>query len=147
MATNVQVCCRFRPAAANEAGASRCIQINPNRTSVSLLVDNPSLLLDDGGARQPSLTFTYDAVFDSAASQADVFDKTTAHFISDIFGGYNTTIFACQSAVQRRCLLSSSDRTVCHCTTDRCGAAVCCSRCCVQMDRQAAVSCSLLGCE
>ena len=99
MATNVQVCCRFRPAAANEGGAKRCVKVDPKGASVSLLVDSAAALPVDEAAvaagKAPSTAFHFDAVFDSQARQSDVFDKSAGPFVKDIFAGFNTTIFAC----------------------------------------------------
>ena len=103
MATNVKVCCRFRPAASNESGAKRCVKLDPKSPSVSLLLDqaSPLLLSDDaaqggGSGKAGANTFNFDAVFDSNSKQSEVFDKTAQPFIKDVFSGYNTTIFACQ---------------------------------------------------
>jgi len=98
MATNIQVCCRFRPAASNEltTAAKRCVRVDTPKASVSLLPDQVQLSGDDAAGKAGGLSFNFDAVFDSDAKQEFVFDRIAKPFVQDIFAGYNTTIFACQ---------------------------------------------------
>ena len=99
MATNIQVCCRFRPAATNElsTAAKRCVKVEPTKGAVALLADQAQLSADDVAGKAGGLSFNFDAVFDSDAKQEFVFDRIAKPFVQDIFAGYNTTIFACQS--------------------------------------------------
>ena len=98
MATNIQVCCRFRPAATNElsTAAKRCVKVDAAKGSVALLAEQAQLAADDAAGKAGGLSFNFDAVFDSDAKQEQVFDRIAKPFIQDIFAGYNTTIFACQ---------------------------------------------------
>ena len=100
MATNIQVCCRFRPAATNElsTAAKRCVKVDSTNGSVALLADQAQLTADDAAGKAGGLSFNFDAVFDSDAKQEYVFDRIAKPFVQDIFAGYNTTIFACHTS-------------------------------------------------
>lgn len=81
---NVVVCCRFRPPSRNERETNSPIvgrAANPQTASLAT------------GKAQPEL-FNFDYVFDVGSSQEEVFDHTAKHLITEVFGGYNATIFA-----------------------------------------------------
>ena len=116
MATNIQVCCRFRPAASNElsTAAKRCVKVDASKGSVALLADQAQLSsADDASGKAGGLSFNFDAVFDSDAKQDYVFDRIANPFVQDIFAGYNTTIFACQPPTH------THTRTYTYCTDQR----------------------------
>ena len=120
MATNIQVCCRFRPAANNElaTAAKRCVKVDLMKGSVALLADQAQLSGDDAAGKAGGLSFNFDAVFDSDSKQEYVFDRIAKPFVQDIFAGYNTTIFACQPTgrTTQRCRIAHhSSARVHHC--------------------------------
>ena len=51
MATNIAVCCRFRPAASNElnTAAKRCVKVDATKGSVALLADQVAAVRRRGG--------------------------------------------------------------------------------------------------
>ena len=98
MATNIAVCCRFRPAASNEltTAAKRCVKVDAQKGSVALLADAAQLSGDDAAGKAGGLSFNFDAVFDSDAQQEFVFDRIAKPSVQEIFAGFNVTLFACQ---------------------------------------------------
>ncbi|MCJ1296884.1 hypothetical protein MMC34_008452 [Xylographa carneopallida] len=99
MATNIAVCCRFRPAASNEltTAAKRCVKVDAQKGSVALLADAAQLSGEDAASKAGGLSFNFDAVFDSDAQQEFVFDRIAKPSVQDIFAGFNVTLFACQN--------------------------------------------------
>ena len=113
MSTNVQVCCRFRPA--NKAELATGDQVvavyDGGGKIVNIRIDNPSLMdelgfgsLVAGGAGAEDSAklaasrsfpqFNFDHVFAPELPQADLYERTAAPLVREIFAGYNTTIFA-----------------------------------------------------
>jgi kinesin family protein 11 len=86
--SGIQVVCRLRPLSQKELkdGAMPVVSAARERKEISVVKG-----VDKQIIRQP---FTFDHVFDTSATQADVFDVTLAPVITDVMAGYESTVFA-----------------------------------------------------
>jgi hypothetical protein len=103
--SNVKVVCRVRPQSDLEVarGGRPCVVATATGVDV----------VSDGTGEHT--TFTFDRVYDGDASQGAVYDCVRAA-VSDVFTGYNGTIFAYGQVHVRR--------SVCRCCC--CGCCCCC---------------------
>lgn len=87
-AANVKVVCRFRPLNEREKalGAVHCHQ----------LLDDKTVQIRDRDQKdnKEPLKFTFDKVFDTQASQEQVYTYSASSIIDSIIEGFNGTIFA-----------------------------------------------------
>ncbi len=86
----VQVVVRCRPLSEKEveAGHDRCVAVSPSRGAVD--VRNPK----SASPTDPPKTFSFDAVYDCNAAQADLYEESFAALVDSVLGGFNGTIFA-----------------------------------------------------
>lgn len=88
MSTSVRVICRFRPFNKREIEEYKTKEL-------TVLLDfsvKDSISITQPGA--PKQNFTFDSVFDTNATQKDVYEKAAKQTIMDVLAGFNGTIFA-----------------------------------------------------
>eukprot|EP00730_Choanoeca_flexa_P019000 TRINITY_DN9267_c0_g1_i5.p1 TRINITY_DN9267_c0_g1~~TRINITY_DN9267_c0_g1_i5.p1 ORF type:complete len:955 (+),score=372.38 TRINITY_DN9267_c0_g1_i5:20-2884(+) len=83
MASNVKVCCRFRPQLPNELSKGGVSIVNVDPAGTSCVIN---------GTKKAS--FTFDRVFGDDSTQEGVYEYTAKPIVEDVLKGYNGTIFA-----------------------------------------------------
>jgi kinesin family protein 5 len=86
---NVRVICRFRPV--NQRELKEYIDEEKAKTQIRFVGDTTVEIISPG---KETLTFTFDRVFHSDATQQSVYELAAKDTIEDILQGYNGTIFA-----------------------------------------------------
>jgi kinesin family protein 4/21/27 len=90
VSSSVMVAVRVRPLLAMEDGTDHCLRVLQNNTALQIGSSSSSAAADHEDGPQ----FTFDRVFDSNASQLDIFEQCVTPLVQQCIQGYNATIFA-----------------------------------------------------
>jgi hypothetical protein len=80
--TSIHVACRIRPTNSSEATAPSCIRSQPANGNIT------------ANSISGDVVFSFDAVLEPEATQADVYDATARRVVADFLDGFNGTVFA-----------------------------------------------------
>lgn len=93
MASNVLVCCRFRPARSEiEANDTNCVEIDGSGKTVQIRVPVSRAATNDASN---DMRFNFDRVLSWDSTQEEVYQLSSALLVTDVLAGVNCTSFVC----------------------------------------------------